>query len=101
VNQQASPSNLYIDSVKMIDYKKNKALLISGNMANGCTYLREASHTVEGDSLKLSMTTWQPADKMCSQALVPFSFIYDDFPQEKLNGKKTMSLNKKSFKIKR
>lgn len=98
--QKNSPSKAYIDSVKMIDHKGNKALLISGNMANGCTYLLKATHTAADDSLSISLTAWKPADKICSQALVPFSFIYDELSAEELNKRNTMSINQKSFKLK-
>jgi len=97
--QKTVASKIYVDSVKFIDYKKEKALLISGNMANGCTYISEASHTSTDETLQLSLKAWKPADKICSQALVPFSFIYDKLSQQELDGYNAVVMNQKSFKI--
>lgn len=98
-NQQVDSSKIYIDSVKLVDYNQEKALLISGNLSNGCTYLRDASHTMTADSLKLSLTAWKPADKMCTQALVPFSFLYKELPAQKLENHTEARVNQQAFKI--
>lgn len=98
--QQVASSIIYIDSVKVIDHNNEKALLISGNFPNGCTYLRDASHTATADSLQLSLTAWKPADKMCTQALVPFSFIYEELPAAELEQHSRTSVNDQTFKLK-
>lgn len=100
-NQSMEASNAYIDSVKIIDYKKEKALLITGNLANGCTYLKEVSHTANGNALAIILKTWKPADKICSQALVPFSFIYNEMTSTELKRKDSVSVNQQSFIINR
>lgn len=99
--QQVVSSNVYVDSVKVIDHNNEKALLISGNLASGCTYLRDASHTAAADSLQLSLTAWKPADKMCTQALVPFSFIYEELPSAELETHSRATVNDQTFKLKK
>lgn len=99
-DQDTSSSKVYVDSVQWIEYEQKKSLLISGNLANGCTYLQDASHTMAGDSLQISLVAWKPANKMCTQALVPFSFIYDKLPQAIAESHAEVIINQQGFKLK-
>lgn len=97
--QDYTQSKVYVDSVKIVDRENQKALLIYGNFSNGCTKLHKVSHSVENDYLQLSLTGWQPEGKMCSQALVPFSFIYEQVPQEQIESFETVNINGNSYSI--
>lgn len=97
--QEYTDSKVYVDSVKVIDRDNQKALLIYGNLSNGCTRLHKASHSIENDFLQLTLTGWQPEGKMCSQALVPYSFIYEQVPQEQLERFETVNINGNSYSI--
>lgn len=99
--QQAAPSKVYVDSVKWVDYEGKKALLITGNLPNGCTYIKEASHDTTGNTLRISLDAWKPADKMCTQALVPFSFVYDQLGQADAQAYTDVSVNDKALKLKK
>lgn len=83
-DQKAISSKVYIDSMDVIDYKNQKALLITGSFANGCSALESVNHHLAGDTLRITLTGWQPAEMMCTQALVPFSFIYSDISENEL-----------------
>ena len=67
---------VYIDSVKKIIHQQQAALLIRGNLPSGCSSLLKVEHVAKGDTLQLHMTSWKPKNKMCTQQLVPFSYLY-------------------------
>lgn len=94
-----SLSKVYIDSAFIIAYKSKKALLIKGNFPNGCTYLKNVSYAVNGESLSITLTAWQPADKMCTMALVPFSAIFDKLDKEKITQFKSVAINGKVLNL--
>ncbi len=97
--QKFVSSKVYIDSVNMISRGEQKALLISGNFPDGCTRLQNAGHNIDNDSLIISLTAWKPSDKMCTQAMVPFSFIYENVSKDQMQALPALSINKKNFKI--
>jgi inhibitor of cysteine peptidase len=49
------------------------SVTVEGNLADGCTQLSGTEQEVEGNTIKLIVLTARPADRMCTQALVPFS----------------------------
>lgn len=79
--RNAVSAKVYIDSMQVVVYKKQKALLITGSFANGCSSLESVNHLMAGDTLKIILNAWQPAEVMCTQALVPFSFFYSDISE--------------------
>lgn len=96
---ETAPSKVYVDSARWIDYKGNKALLLSGNLPNGCTYIKEVTHTTTSDTLQISLHAWKPANKMCTQALVPFSYIYTRLSPDNLAPHAGFSVNGKSLSL--
>ena len=79
----ASPGNstyltggVYIDSVEKVIHHQQAALLIHGNLPSGCSSLLKVEHVATGDTLKLHMRSWKPKNKMCTQQLVPFAYLY-------------------------
>lgn len=75
--QVPRPGKVYIDSVRQITTGSEQGLLIAGNLADGCTHLQSVNHHMENDTLVLELSAWREADAMCSQALVPFSYLYE------------------------
>lgn len=75
---------VYIDSVKQITTESKEALLIAGKLADGCTHLQSVHHRVEDHTLILELSTWRDTEAMCTQALVPFSFIYEELDSEEI-----------------
>lgn len=100
-NQAAIPAALYIRSVQVVNWHRAKALLISGKLPNGCARLKKAVITGNNDSLHLKLRAWQPAEATCTQALVPFSFIFDQFPPQKLRQASVIQINNQRYKITR
>lgn len=98
-NQQVQSAKVYIDSVKRIEGDGKPVLLISGNFPNGCTRLRNAAHTISEGTPSVTLTAWQPADKMCTQALVPFSFIYRQVPPEPLSDAGSVTVNDTQYEL--
>ena len=68
-------SRVYGDTVRAIVYDSQEAVLIEGHFSNGCTRLRNVSYSPAGDTLNVLLQGWQPRDKMCTQALVPFQYV--------------------------
>ncbi|WP_265790156.1 hypothetical protein [Fodinibius salicampi] len=91
---------VYIDSLKQITIEKENALLISGKLADGCTHLRTVSHQETKDnSLHLQVTAWRHTDKMCTQALVPFSYIYQELSNSQIIHYSDILINGKKYSI--
>lgn len=78
------PAPVYVDSLAPYATENGDVLLVKGHFPNGCTQLLKAGHRIEGDTLFLRLRGWQPVDRMCTQALQPFSFIYDRVPPDSL-----------------
>lgn len=87
----------YIDSVKEVTVDSKDALLIAGNLADGCTHLESVSHAIEGDTLTLHLSVWRDAEAMCTQALVPFSFIYEELDAKELARYSKATVNGKTY----
>ncbi len=68
--------SVYIDSVKKIVHDKKAGLLIHGSLPSGCSSLLKIGHTANSDTLHLQLTSWKPRNKMCTQQLVPFTYLY-------------------------
>jgi hypothetical protein len=67
----------YINSIEKVTYKDKKVLLIKGDLPDGCCQLYNVHKAIDGDTLSLAINTWKQKDKVCTQALKPFTFIYD------------------------
>ena len=76
------PASVYIDSVKLIDYQDEPVLLINGDFPDGCIHIGEAEHQLLDRYPSISITGWRNTEAICTQALVPFSFIYRQLPGE-------------------
>lgn len=99
-NTPHQPSKVYIDSVKQISVENNRtALLINGTFPDGCTKLQKVSHFVRNDSLHLSLTAWRNPEMMCTQALTPFSYIYDKITKEELSDYNELFINGTAYKF--
>lgn len=99
-DQKQEESNIYVDTVKVITFKNQKALLISGSFPDACTHLKAASDTLINDTLEITLDVWRETDVMCAQVLTSFSYIYEDIPGEVLNNSLAVRINKRSYTIK-
>jgi inhibitor of cysteine peptidase len=64
-----------VESVKTIlskDDPETMAVVVSGNLRDGCTQIVDVTSAVEGGEIVVEILTERPADRMCTQALVPF-----------------------------
>ena len=99
--QRHTGSDVYIDSVRLINDNNQTALLVSGSFPDGCTHLGRASHTTLNGQIKLSLSAWRDPDMMCTQVLTPFSFIYSGLVQEKkLKQQSAVLVNGTPFELK-
>ncbi|MDZ7716034.1 MAG: hypothetical protein U5J95_07465 [Balneolaceae bacterium] len=92
-------SKVYIDSVEIVSHKNAKAFLIQGSFPDGCTKLKSASHNMSEGTFFISLKAWRNPDSMCTQALTPFSFIYDKVAQENISGLSSVDVNGKSYSV--
>ena len=46
--------------------------LVKGNLPDGCTTIDQVTQARQGNAFTVTITTKRPADKMCTEALVPF-----------------------------
>lgn len=98
-DQNQDSSNLYIDTVELINFKQRDVLLITGSFPDACTQLKEASDSLVNDSLRIELKAWREPDAMCAQVLTSFSFIYDKIPADILNQHSTVTVNKRTYQI--
>lgn len=98
-NQKQEESNIYIDTVELITQNKQKALLISGSFPDGCTHLKTATHTIEKDTLRITLEAWREPDLMCAQVLTSFSYIYKTIPEKALENSSSVMVNNRSYRI--
>lgn len=82
---ETQPSQVYIDSVKAANQSGQKVLKLFGNYPDGCTHLEEVTHQIKNGEIHLQLFARRPADAMCTQALVPFSFIYDKLSEKEIS----------------
>ncbi len=66
----------YIDTIQKVTFQGNQALLVKGNLPDGCSKLYESKATINDSTLTLHIKTWKPQHLACTQALVPFSYLY-------------------------
>lgn len=91
---------VYVDSVKQVTTANSKkALLISGRLADGCTYLESVTHRagMEDQSLILRLSAWRDSAAACTQALVPFSYIYRKLDKEAIGKYSQATVNGKTY----
>lgn len=91
---------VYVDSVKqVVTANSKKALLISGSLADGCTHLESVTHHAgrEDQSLILRLTAWRDSAAACTQALVPFSYIYRKLDKEAIGKYSQATVNGKTY----
>ena len=93
--QDYDQSKISVDSVKTVE----QGLLIAGALPDGCSKLREASHAMQGDTLRINLSAWKPADKMCTQVLTPFTFIYKELSEQKITNAAATLVNGKKYII--
>jgi len=86
--------SVYIDSVKKVIHDDKSGLLIRGNLPSGCSKLLKINHTANADTLHLQLMSWKPKNKMCTQQLVPFTYLYyPDIPPGKLKNMQFCDVN--------
>jgi len=97
--QKEDSSVVYIDSVHIITRNKANSLMISGSFPDGCTQLKQAEHNIADNQLNLTLKAWRDSDKMCTQALTPFSFIYDKIDEGTLSAFSSVTINDRIYPI--
>jgi hypothetical protein len=70
-------SIVYINEIRKVRVDGELVLWVKGAYPNGCTQLYKASHSLKDQhTLILNLKGWTPTDRICTQALVPYTFIY-------------------------
>lgn len=92
-------SNIYIDSAQVIEEEDRFSLLILGTFPDGCTNIGRAEHQIYTDRISLSLEAWRQPDQMCTQALVTFSFIYRQIPEQSLREAENVTVNETEFTV--
>ena len=76
-NSNFSVGPVYVDRVIEFVQDNESRLKISGMLPDGCSELYDVALNIEGQELHLSLKSWRPADAMCTQALIDFTYISD------------------------
>lgn len=51
----------------------NNSVTVMGNLPDGCTTIHESAQTVDGNTIRIELSTTRPADTVCTDALVPYT----------------------------
>jgi hypothetical protein len=92
-DQPHEPSKVYIDSVRKLKVDKQLVLVIRGSFPDGCSYLESVDHNIDNGDLYLELDAWRDAEKMCTQALSPFTYIYDKITEDELSEYSSVIIN--------
>lgn len=98
-NQSADSAVIYIDSATIVNHNNGLALLISGDFPDGCTQLKRVEHKWPDEQLSLTLSAWRDPDLSCTQALTPFSFIYEQLSEQELKKLDTIRINETSYSL--
>lgn len=93
------PASIYIDSVKLIDYQREPVLLVKGNFPDGCIHIGGADHQLSDGYPSITITAWKNTEAICTQALVPFSFIYRQLPGEYVTSLDSIFVNNNLYPV--
>lgn len=86
------PSKVYVDSVKTVNQNGTAGLKIFGRFPDSCTYLEDANHSLKNGAIHLQLIA-QRESAMCTQMLVPFSFVYNKLTEEEISGHSKVVIN--------
>ena len=67
----------YLHSLEKVKINGKHVLLIRGDLPDACSKLYHVNKAIDGETLTLTISTWKPKNVNCTQALKPFTFIYD------------------------
>lgn len=96
-DEPSKQAKVYIDSVKKVWVNNKPALLINGTFPDGCTKLQQVTHHIDNDSLYLDIKAWRNPNMMCTQALSPFTYIYDQLSKKQHQSHSHININGTSF----
>lgn len=96
-NTAHAPGKVFIDSVRQVSQNTTAGLLISGSFSDGCTHLQSVSHNIKDDEITVEISAWRNKDAVCTQALVPFSFIYEKLTSQALSSHSQVIINGKTY----
>lgn len=91
------PSKVYIDSVETASLNQQPVLIIHGTFPDGCTNLGNISHAVKNDTLHIDLKAWRDPQKMCTQVLTPFTYIYQNITEEELDSHSGATVNGSTY----
>lgn len=92
-------SKLYVDSVRVESLGEELVLLIRGDLPDGCTHIGSARHAVNETEISLTLDAWSDPELLCTQALVPFTFVYRSIPENELTGRTAITVNETSYTL--
>lgn len=92
-------SAVYVDSARVMQYKNQSTLLVMGSFPDGCTNIGKASHQLANQHIYLKLEGWRNPENMCTQALVSFSFLYTDIPEQPLQQADSIRINDITFPL--
>lgn len=96
-NIRHQPSKVYVDSVEKASLNRQPVLIIHGTFPDGCTNLKSVTHTIENDSLYVKLKAWRDPEKLCTQVLTPFTYIYQDITKEELSSHNGAIINGSTY----
>lgn len=98
-DMEVASATVYLESIERVQQPDTAFLVVKGNFANGCSHLQDVSHIIEDHTLTLDIEGWQPKNRLCTQVLTPFTYLYTRLTTDEVRSLRYYMLRgeKKSF----
>ncbi len=82
-----------VDSATVTFENEQWVVTVEGNLPDGCTEISEITQSVDGNVIKVEVSTTRPADMMCTQVITPYSESVVLETADLPNGEYTVAVN--------
>ncbi|NKQ36434.1 MAG: META domain-containing protein [Chloroflexi bacterium] len=82
-----------VDSATVTFENEQWVVAVEGNLPDGCTEIGEITQSVDGNIIKVEVSTTRPADMMCTQVITPYSESVILETADMPNGEYTVEVN--------
>ena len=99
--KQYQELSVYLTSIVKRKIANQPALLVKGELPNGCARLADVSYSysiderdIDGKTLNIQLSAWKKRSEVCSQQLVPFTYPIEDLSTQEISAIEQYSYNK-------
>ena len=98
--KQYQELSVYLTSIVKRKIANQPALLVKGELPNGCARLADVSYSysidergTDGKTLVIQLSAWKKQGEVCSQQLVPFTYPIENLSTQEISSIEQYSYN--------